>query len=103
MAKIDNFDIKRLSKHLFWDVDRDLVSFEEHKKLVIQRVLDYGLLEDWVIILNFYGIQQIAETAMTLRELDPKSISFISVLTDIPKENFLCYTMKQSMPQHWNF
>ncbi len=103
MEKTYESDIRKLSQHLFWDVDRDAVFFDKHRKLIIQRVLDYGLWNDWKIILNYYGLNQIAETAVTIRELDPRSVSLISVLTDIPKEKFLCYTMKQSTPKHWDF
>ena len=95
--------LNNLSPHLFWDVDKDLLDFETHKKLIIQRVLKYGLLNDWNIIFTYYGIAVIANTAKTLKDLDRKSISFISLLSNLPKEEFLCYTIKQSTFKHWNF
>ena len=95
--------INDLSKHLFWDVDRSKLDFKKNKKSIIQRVLDYGLINDWRIIYDYYGINEIAETATTLRDLDKKSISFISLLSNIPKEEFLCYTTKQLIPKHWDF
>ena len=96
--KIDN-----LSKHLFWDVNVSELDFNKNQKQIIQRVLDYGLIQDWQIIYNYYGINEIAKIALTIRDLDKKSISFISLLSKIPKEKFLCYTMQQLMPKHWNF
>lgn len=95
--------IQNLSNHLFWDVNTQKIDFDKNKKLIIQRTLDYGLMSDWEIILSYYGIQQIAETAITLRDLDKKSLSLISLLSGIPKEKFLCYTTKLSIPKHWNF
>ena len=92
-----------LSQHLFWDVDISNLDFEKNKKLIIQRVLDYGLISDWQIILKKYGITEIANISMNLRELDKKSASFISLLSKIPKEQFLCFTLKQSIPEHLNF
>ena len=99
----EEFDIKKLSEYLFWDVDINKLNSVKNKSLIIQRVLDYGLYKDWQIIYKYYKIDEIAKTATKLRDLDKKSISFISLLSKIPKEAFLCYTMKQSMPKHWDF
>ena len=95
--------IENLSKHLFWDVNVFELDFSKNKKQIIQRVLDYGLIQDWQIIYNYYGINEITKTALTIRDLDKKSISFISLLSKIPKEKFLCYTIRRSIPKHWNF
>lgn len=99
----NNFNISKLSDHIFWDVDKDTLDAQKNKRLIIQRVLDYGLLNDWNMIKNYYGVNEIAQTATTLRELDPRSLSFISQISKIAPENFLCYTTIRSQPKHWNF
>jgi len=66
--------INNLSQHLFWDINKNNLYFEKHKKFIIQRVLEYGLLSDWKIIYNYYGINEIAQIAISLRDLDEKSI-----------------------------
>ena len=96
-------DISNLSEHLFWDVDQDILDAQKNKRLIIQRVLDYGLMQDWYIIKNHYGVDEIAQTATTFKELDPRSLSFISQISKIPIENFLCFTTIRSQPKHWNF
>ena len=96
-------EITDLSSHLFWDVDNKNLSLIKNQKLIIQRVLDYGLINDWKIIMDYYGIEKIAETATKIKDLDKKSVAFISTLSNIPKEKFLCYTMRQSHPKHWDF
>lgn len=95
--------ITQFSHHLFWDVDREKIDLEKNKKWLIQRVLEYGLLKDWLIINNYYGISRIAQIAKQIKEIDDKSLSFISILSGISKEDFLCYTTKQLSPKHWNF
>lgn len=100
--KITN-SIKDLSKHLFWDTELKKLDFEKNKKIIISRVLDYGLINDWKIIYKYYGIKRIAEITMTIRNLDKKSVSFIASLSKIPIEKILCYTTKQSIPKHWDF
>jgi hypothetical protein len=98
-----SFNIKKLSSYLFWDVDPVKLDAEKNKKLIIGRVLDYGLLADWQYIKYYYGIEKISEVATTIRDLDPKSMAYISVLSNIPEEKFTCYISTQSHPRHWNF
>jgi len=98
-----SLDIEALSPHLFWDVDRSKLDVDKHRRIVVQRVLEYGLMNDWKLIYRYYGIEDIAAIATTLRELDERAVSFISMLAHIPKEEFLCYTTRQSTPRHWNF
>jgi hypothetical protein len=87
-------NLKDLSPHLFWDVDRNAVLPEVHQKFIIQRVLEYGTLNDWQTVLRFYGRETIIETAQTLRSLDPRALAFIAVFSGIPREHFRCYTTK---------
>ena len=96
-------NINDFSKHLFWDVNRNNLDLEKSKKTIITNVLDYGLIDDWNIIYNYYGIDEIVKAVINIKYLDKKSITFISLLSKIPKEEFLCYTTKQSNPKHWEF
>ncbi|MFC2118131.1 DUF6922 domain-containing protein [Bacteroidota bacterium] len=101
---VDNkVKIQQFSKHLFWDVNRTSLDFNEHKSYIIKQVLEYGLINDWGLIQKYYGIKQIGRIAQTFRELDKKALSFISFLSKTPLEEFRCYTYQQSIPQHWNF
>ncbi len=95
--------IQHFSKHLFWDVDRNTLDFEKYKSYIVKQVLEYGLIEDWVLIQKYYGIEQITEVSKSFRELDKKALSFISFLSKTPLEEFRCYTYQQSIPPHWNF
>ncbi|MDY0078522.1 MAG: hypothetical protein RBR87_14740 [Bacteroidales bacterium] len=95
--------IPHFSPHLFWDVNKSTLDMEKHRAYIIKQVLEYGLLEDWKLIKKYYGIARIAQIAITFRELDAKTLSFISLLSHVPKEEFRCYTYQQSTPQHWNF
>ena len=92
---------QELSKHLFWDVDVNTLDAETSRRLIISRVLQFGVIEDWRQVRAYYGLSEIARVAATLRDLDPKSASFVALLADIPKEKFACFTEKQSTPTHW--
>lgn len=95
--------ISLLSPHLFWDVDINNIDTELHKQFIIGRVVSYGTISDWRIILEHIGLEEIGILAKEIRDLDAKSCSFLSLVTNIPIEEFKCYTLKQSVPPHWNF
>ena len=92
-----------LSPHLFWDANIASIDVEEHKAFIIKRVLEYGLWEDWLLIKNDFGIDEISKQSQQFRDLDPKALAFISQLSGVPKHKFRCYTTTQLTPQHWNF
>ncbi len=95
--------IKLLSKHLFWDIDISEINEQKHQKFIIKKVLQYGTYEDWKIILRFYGQNQIIKISKTIKDLDKKTLSFLSLISGISKNEFLCSTTEQSIPKHWNF
>lgn len=94
--------ILSMSKHLFWDVDVKTLDLDKHKAYIVQRVLEYGMIEDWILLKHQLGIQDIAEVCKSLRTLDPKALAFISLISKTPKSDFRCYTTKQSSPTLWN-
>ena len=94
---------KNLSKRLFWDTKPEQVDMQEHKSFIVSRVLEYGSLKDWRYILGYYGLQEIAQTATTIRTLDKKALAFIATLSGKAKEEFRCYTKQQSENQHLIF
>jgi hypothetical protein len=93
--------LEHFSKHLFWDVDRSELDLVKHRKFIIQRVLGHGLIGDWRLLKQCYAIDLIVSTAQRLRMLDPKSLSFIACIGNVPKETFRCYSTIQSSPIHW--
>ncbi len=98
-----SYKILDFSPHLFWDVDKEKLNFNINKSQIIHQVLEYGLLQDWILISKIYGIATIAETAANFRQLEPKALSFIASLSGKSKKSFKCYSIKPLMPQHWNF
>lgn len=93
----------QLSKVIFWDTDYAQIDWEKKARYVIARVLMYGTVSDWNAIKSYYGLERIKEEMLQERSLDKKTLSFLSCIFDLPKENFRCYTEQQSYPPHWNF
>ena len=95
--------ILNLSPHIFWDVDVSTIDMEKNGVFVLQRVLQYGLLKDWLIIKSNLGLERIKSIAVQIPMLDDVSISFLSNLLHIEKSEFRCYKNKQSNQNYWNY
>jgi len=83
--------ISNLSKILFWDIDMEQANMDSCPSQIIQRVLEYGTLNDWQIILSYYGLDEIVDECRKLRSLDPIALSFISSISHTNKEEYRCY------------
>ena len=91
------------SKHLFWDVNKSELNHEKHTKYIITKVLQYGFIEDWKILKRYYGLDKITDVAVKIRDLDKKTAAFLALLSKVSKQNFACYSTKQSTQKPWNF
>lgn len=100
---IDNITYRDFSEVLFWDVDKSTIDFIKNKKIIIERVLNQGTLNDWNLLKKIYGISAIKEASLQARYLDAKTLSFCVNIFDEPINNFRCYTFKQSNSTHWNY
>ncbi len=94
-------DGKGFSENLFWDADPVDLDMQRNKKYVVQRALERGTISDILQMFHLYGIGDVIATAKSLRSLEPKALSFIACLADEPRENFRCYTSKQSLKAPW--
>ena len=92
MNKADVID--KFSEHLFWDIRTGAIDMEKNAPYVIQRVLEYGRLSDWKLLLSYYGMHRIADISCHLRTLEPRALSFISTVSGVPKNQFRCFIMK---------
>ena len=100
--------ISQLSPVLFWDVDRDHMDTELHSAGLIQRVLEYGTLQDWrltrmkitaAIRDEFDRVVPEIETEEKKTE-DGKSP--ILAMSNTNKEDYRCYQFRQSTQTLWN-
>lgn len=94
--------ISQLSPVLFWDIDRDHMDIEQHSAGLIQRVLEYGTLQDWRLTRDYYGLYRVVADCKRLRTLEPTALSFICAISNTNKEDYRCYQFKQSNPTLWN-
>ena len=51
--------INSFSPNLFWDANLSELKMDESRGYIIQRVLEYGQMNDWLLINRYYGLDQI--------------------------------------------
>ncbi len=93
--------LHNINKTYFWDVDAHTLDETQSKRLIIERVATLGNLKEIKLVIKYYGKEEVIKTLCNLNNLDPKSLSFFSLIFQIPKSNFKCFTKKQSKTQHW--
>lgn len=94
--------ISKFSPNLFWDADVSTMSMEHSSSYIIQRVLEYGQMNDWRLINQYYGLERIVNECKQMRTLDPVCLSFICTISHTNKEDYRCSHFKQSFQTSWN-
>ena len=61
---------------LLWEYDLDTFNYEKSYKIVIERVLQLGNLEEWRNMVKFYSNDQILETIEWSAQLDKRDKDF---------------------------
>jgi len=95
--------LDQFSSYLFWDVSRKELDIDKHSIYIVDRVLEYGSWNDWLLIRKYYGLEKIKEIALNLRGMYPDTLSFISLMTHTPENQFRCYELLQSENRPWYF
>lgn len=96
------YHIMDFSKYLFWDVDVASLELERSAPYIIERVLEYGQMEDWNLLKKIYGLDKIREVALNIRSMDKVTLSFVSTIFNIEKQNFKCFKDSQLTTSLWN-
>lgn len=92
-----------INKSYFWDVDQNTLDEVKSKRLIIERVVTLGNLNELKLLFNYYGKKEIINTLRKLNYLDSKTLNFIALIFNIPKSSFKCFIRKQLTNQPLNF
>ena len=95
--------MQHINKTYFWDIDLNKLKENNSKRLIIERVINFGKLHEIQLLKEHYGTEVVKKTLCNLNYIDPKTLNFISLFFNIPKIKFKCYTRKQLNKQPWNY
>lgn len=91
----------KLNNVLLWDIDLNIFNFQSGKRIVTERVVEYGNLEDWYAILNMYGVKAVKDVIKNINIMTSKDLNFVHRFLNIPLNNLKSYHNKLSGKKHW--
>jgi hypothetical protein len=65
-----------IPQYLLWEYDLETFNFDRSYKIVIERVLERGNLQQWQMIFEYYGESKILETINWSAQLRPRDKVF---------------------------
>jgi phage pi2 protein 07 len=92
-----------LHKRIFWDVNFDKIDYQEKAAFVIERVFEWGDVEDIRQVRKYYGDLKVKQVLMNCRYLPEIKIYLAAAVFNERPEHFKCYIQTQSMKDLWPF
>jgi hypothetical protein len=83
--------LPKLSKSLFWDYNIHNLDPDSDKNIIVERVFTRGTENDEKEVFNYYGKDLIKDIVLNVKYFDKKTLNYLSIIFNIPKENFKCY------------
>lgn len=65
-----------INQALLWEFDLETFNYDKSYKIVIERILQLGNLEEWKNMVNYYTKEQILETIEWSAQLDKRDKEF---------------------------
>jgi hypothetical protein len=90
------------TRNILWDVNPATFDIQKGRRLVVQRVLMLGTLDDLHLLKTLYSLSDIRNEVMKIKDWDSKVLNFISLWLDIPKDQFVYCTHRHSHLKHWD-
>ncbi len=91
--------MKPLNKTLFWDIKE--INLKENDSYVIDRILNFGDIQDFIWAVDFYGEEKIRENIKKSRTLDAKSFNFWTNYFNIKKSQCTRYQSTKKQSAFW--
>jgi hypothetical protein len=92
-----------ISKRVFWDVNHQSLDYQKERLFIIDRVMNYGLWEDFVAVMRYYGKQVVRQEIVRSPYLKKDVLNFLCFYLDLKPSDFSCYTKRQSQEPHWAY
>lgn len=90
----ETYPKQKISPTILWEYDTESPAWDWQKMAVrvVQRVIQYGDVNDYYAMLQLYGgFQNVAEIVKKIPVLSPKDLNWACFLFIIKKEDTLCY------------
>ena len=95
--------MKFFTKRLFWDVDVNSLNVEKDQFFIIERVMNYGLWQDFVELIQFYGKETVRQEIIKSSYLKKDVLNFLCLYLNLKPSQFKCYRRRQLTETHWDY
>ena len=92
-----------ISKRVFWDIDFDSLDYVKDRQYIIEKVMNYGLWDDFVAVMKFYGKATVRQEIIHSAYLKKDVLNFLCFYLGLKPEAFECYNRRLSQEPHWNY
>lgn len=93
----------KLSKRVFWDIDFESLDYDKDRFYIIERVMNYGLWEDFLEVAKFYGRDTIRHEIVKSAYLKKDVLNFLCLYLNLKPTQFKCYNQRQLTETHWTY
>lgn len=92
-----------ISKRVFWDVDFESLDYDKDRLFIIDKVMNYGLWDDFVATVKYYGKEVIRKEIVKSPYLKKDVLNFLCFYLGLQPSDFECYTRRQLQEPHWAY
>lgn len=90
-----------ISSTAFWDVDFENIDFQNSSTYVMCQVFNYGLYNDIIETLKFYGLERIKSEILKASYLKKEALSFLCLILDLNKADFKNFERWSRFNSNW--
>lgn len=73
-----------MSAHLLWEFDADTIDFSKHYRIIIERIIERGGMDEWRGAVKHYGVETICEVAKSSKGLSDRNRNFALLFARSP-------------------
>jgi hypothetical protein len=93
----------QIPKYLLWDMDLNDFDWQKCQKIVVERVIERGKLEDFYTLFAMYGgMEGVRKIVKELHSLSPRTIAFAFAVFDFKKDELKCYKTQRLQLIPWD-
>ena len=70
----------KLPPYLLWEYNYDCFDYNTHAIIAVTRVIKYGDLTEWQLIIDYYGINKIINLIKKTKLITPRERAFTKIL-----------------------
>lgn len=89
-----------LARRIFWDVEFSQLDYFKNASFIIERVFEWGDVQDIRNCRRFYGDVKISEVLVNAKSMPLRTTYLAAAVINRPLTDFRCYKNTQSNPQH---